>query len=1172
MQNKEKNINRVDLVFDCNDNPTLANRDQLIKSLNSDSKKTNDYNHVNIKELNENEFANQWLRSIDTLAILENQNDDLVIEFVKKLERKSEQLYHDLNKVIISKYQIKDENLINKIKELNAKNDPKIGEYLDEVDDVIYNVEADWNDNLNYKSKIDLYDTNIITWAEHDAKESSNALGKEEVNINDNVVASNDAADFESNKYILNLDTKTIIANNKEKVDPKQLSESLKEKGADELYDFIELTSAEIHHIKDQISNQVNLYQCLSTKTVTKNTNKLNEIFNKLKGNSDVIDKMIQTVDNSDDFNVREIFNNDFEAIDSNAELLKKLLKVVNSDEHLLALNTEITELNVVLDTLTTKLAIAYIVAFENGSKFSKRLIRRNRELEKKAQTVIQNDGELGVQSAEDIESCINNGEYSEELKALLKKYQDKSGIMYDQQFNLFASKNKTNAFRKNLDKKLRELMKLESTKFTTLDAKEYVMNEYFLFLNSELGIVGDLTELVGLVELQRIKLMSEIAEDSIYNFGDTEIKSQIEISLKFNFETVKLLAAEILILKAILLHRDVINVIKAQAKKHCSDMMTIIAWDRRLNWWIDTTREVIAEAYFNPIYGKDQGVQYLFHELNEMYEDDLSDVDDSDLEEVVCEECGSDYSNAHSHGHSEHRGYSESTSSEDTSNKPMVMRFETDHETVRRVPLVMRFLSEKVVEKRIPLVMRFESEKVVEKRSPFVMKFETTKEVIKEVPVKVVDYFAVNDHHENEQTNTNLEALVYEIRQLRKDMVEASERTHATSTLVEELRQIKEKMPEFDFVAEPAETQNASNEQVAILMEQLDVLRQEMFTLKTQLATQQVADEVAKEVSVVKFETIEKTPSEMALAMGNDNIRTIKYVEYIPVDHEVTKEVEVTKEIVKEVYVPVEKPVEEKVVEEPVKEPEVEKQEATIQQIFVDESPLVDDEEIPENETEEERLRRLAKKGMTAAGLRIAALIKETQKEIDRAEKDFEKEQEAKERQKIEQEARMKAERELVKRQLAEQRAQRLAALKAEREKKLALEKEKAAAKRQKELEQKRLAKQKEIEKAKALKQKEIEKAKALKEKELEKARILKEKEKARQLALRQKEIEKAKAIKEREAEKARMRKEKARELALKQKEEARIRKEQEALKRKEDLEKAKQAAKNRQMSKENK
>ena len=699
---KNQKVNKVELIFDnSNGTPVLSNKDIVLKTLKHNEETPNKKEpipFVEVKEINDMDGANQWLRPIDYLAIIDENDDKELSDYVKNLERKSEQLYHDLNKIIIEKYDIKDQELIKKIVELNAKNDPIIGKHLDLVDDVIYNVEADWNDALNAANKLDLYDLEIQV-GEVSNDEITRTKKFDEVSVNGFKLVE-------------------IVAENSEKVDTKQLKSILEQKSSDELYDYINDATAKIKFVEEINKNLIHLYQIISSKKAVKNAHKLGKLFTTLNKNSETVDRVIQTVETSEDFDVRSMFDESFDALDSIETQLEKISKYVKLDEELVNLNEEIITLHKTLDVLTAKLAVAYTIAFDNENKFSKRLIRRNRELESKALKIAEANSNVELVDSNIVENANN-----EEYKELLAKINEEVDVVAHERFNLFANRKKASKFRSLLDRKLKQLMALNNSKFSTIDAKEYLMNEYFLFLNSELGIVNDLIDLAGLIELQRIKLMGDIAKAEIEFLSLNDLNTKIEFSLQANFEMTKILASEILVLKAILLHRDVISVVKAQAKKQCQELMTVIAWDKRLAWWIDTTKEVVSEAYFHPVYGQDECVQYLFNEISEL---DLEDEIEEECECEDCEECDDDCECCSS-------CCEEETKSSCCSQQKSVEQTECPtcnkaDQPVKTKTMVMKFIETKYVNEALP-------------PKTMTIKFLREVKVDVEKPIKVVEY-----------------------------------------------------------------------------------------------------------------------------------------------------------------------------------------------------------------------------------------------------------------------------------------------------------------------------------------------------------------------------------------------------------------------------------------------
>ena len=154
-------------------------------------------------------MGNSWINPIEYLAIIDQNSNEKLSSYISKVEEKTNKLYEDLTSIVVKKYKISDENKVDEISKMYQEHDKDINKYLDLVDDVIYNVEVEWNDFLLMDNKLNLFNSYTVEKKLNNSSENQFEEVIENVNIETNEF-SEELADEEIEKVSpvsINLDS-----------------------------------------------------------------------------------------------------------------------------------------------------------------------------------------------------------------------------------------------------------------------------------------------------------------------------------------------------------------------------------------------------------------------------------------------------------------------------------------------------------------------------------------------------------------------------------------------------------------------------------------------------------------------------------------------------------------------------------------------------------------------------------------------------------------------------------------------------------------------------------------------------------------------------------------------------------------------------------------------------
>lgn len=596
-------------------------------------------------------MGNTWINPIEFLAIVDENSNDKLSAYISKIEEKTNKLYEDLTSIVVKKYKITEENKVDEISKMYDAHDSDLDKYLDLVDDVIYNIEVDWNDFLLMDNKLNLFNSYTV---EKKINEEHGKMFQEVVDntIIENNQLSNEFTIEEVSPITINLDAfkssdlnlQEIIDDNQEHVNTKETHEELDSKNNDELNEYINEIVSKINFIQTNIDEKLSLYRSLATEQFA-NESKESVIatLDRLSVNSHTVEEIMSKIMNSNDSNeIKDLLLERNDINESNVKAMKIISKHVDLDETLSSLNEEIVSLKIALDNLTIKLSVAYNIAHKNYSIYSKAIDKENSKLSKEAQKKFAKEQKIRLKLLRQQQKLMNqkssNLEDDKIMEEIISHYQNKNDVVYNlhNDSDAFADTYQMKVFRNKLSNRINYLLKLGKKSYSVSD-EENIFNNYFIFMNSELGIISELSELAGLLELKRTKLLTEICENEISNYKISNINEKILFTVRANFAFLKILSAEVMVLKTILLHREYLALVKEKAKQQCNELASYIEWDHRLYWWNISTTDAVNSAFNNDLYSHDNGIQYLYNTLNS--ESDYQESFD-DEGECGCGDC----------------------------------------------------------------------------------------------------------------------------------------------------------------------------------------------------------------------------------------------------------------------------------------------------------------------------------------------------------------------------------------------------------------------------------------------------------------------------------------------------------------------------------------------------
>lgn len=321
--------------------------------------------------------------------------------------------------------------------------------YLITIDDVIYNVEADWNDGHTFDKELNLYNTTLRK-IDNNSKTKSILIEKP-VEYNSEDIKTN--KDMVWNSTIL----KKAVENYTETFDIKSFDKYINSISYNTVSHIANKTIEEAFTVKGFINALQNLWEVISTRKVNLLKTTLYGLINSLNNDSENVQNIVKKLNKS----------LSSYSTSPDTEILNDIVRSINVDDELNSLENEINEYKIILDIILRKYSITqhaaqalFIKEVKDATNFDSRLERRGKN---------------------------ENVEF------------DKNDVTEVKSTDALADYNYANRFRASVYNEVEETIK----EMKNAKVDETVLNKYFEKINIEAGIIHDLTDLDYLLELQ---------------------------------------------------------------------------------------------------------------------------------------------------------------------------------------------------------------------------------------------------------------------------------------------------------------------------------------------------------------------------------------------------------------------------------------------------------------------------------------------------------------------------------------------------------------------------------------------------------------------------------------------------------------------------------------------
>lgn len=532
--NTENNSNNNKLKFKI----VNKNNKATLEKVNNKGEFDWDIN-VEIKDLHHKNLSlGDWQSRLDTLWISENNlNEDAILMIIKENSEKIEEvkkIKQNFKKEFPNAYRFKyGKNLKNSIKNFNDE----LTRYLTTIDDVVYNVEADWNDAHNFVNELNIYNTTLKVVDENSTTKS--ILIEKPIDYN--------SEDIKSDKNMVW--NSEIVKKAKE-----NYSDGLDIKGFDKYLNSISYSSVsnianktieEAFSVKGIINALKNLWEVISTRKIGLLKTTLYGLINSLRNDSENVQNII-----------RELRNGlDSYKTSPDVELFNDILRSINVDETLNEIDSEINEYKIILDIILRKYSTAQHVARNLFLKEVKEAASFNNRLNEYK----QKEDQYNKNDVTEVKFSDNLADY---------KHVDR--------------------FRSSLYNSIEETTK----EIKTSQMDDILFDKYFNKVNIEAGTIHDLNELILLLELQ----FNKDKNNFVNQYRPTD-DGNLNNLLSFTYEQLFLIKKARtfnLIYENILFHiRNLINLeneLEAISKK--ADQNWLILFNK----WVDFKKTYLIE------------------------------------------------------------------------------------------------------------------------------------------------------------------------------------------------------------------------------------------------------------------------------------------------------------------------------------------------------------------------------------------------------------------------------------------------------------------------------------------------------------------------------------------------------------------------------------------------
>ena len=502
----------------------------LVKNNNGSSDNFISQSFINLKDFyNKPLTLDEWVDNLKTLKISDGTWDEdfLLVNISNNNEQIDDafKIKHNFKKQNKDDYDLQASKYLKKYEKNLEK---ELDDYLDLVDDVIYNIEVDWNDAHNFEHKLNLYNatlekventnpTKAILIEKPQSSDINNVKNTKEMVWNSQIIQAakeSHGETFDAKSYTKYL--KSISYNSVTKVLNKIIDEGFSVKG---------------------ITNALkNLWGAISTKKVSSLKKPLYELLNSLQKDSDNAQKIVKSL-NKDWSEFKKV---------SDIELLNNIIQNINVDVMLSDLEDEINDYRILFDIILRRYAIAQHIAKDLFIKEVKAAANFDDRFNgTRKRNLLANDVIFDKDDTTKVKDSDKLADYQ-----YVEKFRKS---LYDSIVN--ANKIKVVAQKENaIDEKL--------------------LNNYFQKINVEAGILYDLNELLELLEIQYEKDKKKF----VGNKKDPKLDSAILYSYQQGLLIKKLSAFNMIYKNAIFHLKNLL---------HLQNDLEIILMSTHQNWLV---------------------------------------------------------------------------------------------------------------------------------------------------------------------------------------------------------------------------------------------------------------------------------------------------------------------------------------------------------------------------------------------------------------------------------------------------------------------------------------------------------------------------------------------------------------------------------------------------------
>lgn len=431
----------------------------LVKNNNGSSDNFISQSFINLKDFyNKPLTLGEWVDNLKTLKISDGTwDEDFLLVNISNNDEQIDDAFkikHNFKRQNKDDY---DSQASRYLKKYEKRLEKELDDYLELVDDVIYNIEVDWNDAHNFEHKLNLYNATLEKVENTDPSKAILIEKPQSSGIDD----VKNTKEMVWNSQII----QAAKENHGEKFDAKSYTKYLKSISYNSVTKVLNKIIDEGFSVKSITNALKNLWDTISTKKVSSLKKPLYELLNSLQKDSDNAQKIVKSL-NKDWSEFKKV---------SDIELLNNIIQHIDVDAMLSELEDEINDYRILFDIILRRYAIAQHIAKDLFIK--------------------------EVKAAANFDDRFN-GTRKRNLLANDVIF-DKDDITKIKNSDKLADYQYVEKFRKSLYDSIVNTNKIKvvAQKENAIDEK--LLNNYFQKINVEAGILYDLNELLELLEVQ---------------------------------------------------------------------------------------------------------------------------------------------------------------------------------------------------------------------------------------------------------------------------------------------------------------------------------------------------------------------------------------------------------------------------------------------------------------------------------------------------------------------------------------------------------------------------------------------------------------------------------------------------------------------------------------------